>query len=128
VPYLLALLRSKSFNNVIAILPSCYDIEHNPGLWFSLCILVSSTNKTDCHDITEILLKVALNTINHKPNLLYIKIFNLFLFQTRKGDGKTIFDVYASDVSILPIMDFVPKDYGEDGQEFGFEAGPVCFY
>ena len=25
---------------------------------------ISSTNKTDCHDITEILLKVALNTIN----------------------------------------------------------------
>jgi hypothetical protein len=25
---------------------------------------VSCTNKTDCHDITEILLKVALNTIN----------------------------------------------------------------
>jgi hypothetical protein len=25
---------------------------------------VSSTNKTDCHDITEILLKVELNTIN----------------------------------------------------------------
>jgi len=25
--------------------------------------LASSTNKTDCHDITEILLKVALNTI-----------------------------------------------------------------
>jgi hypothetical protein len=29
---------------------------------------VSSTNKTDRHDITEILLKVALNTIN-QPNL-----------------------------------------------------------
>jgi hypothetical protein len=28
-----------------------------------LCIPVSSTNKTDYHDITEILLKVALNTI-----------------------------------------------------------------
>ena len=28
---------------------------------------VSSTNNTDRHDITEILLKVALNTINHKP-------------------------------------------------------------
>jgi cobalamin-dependent methionine synthase I len=26
---------------------------------------VSSTNKTDCHDITEILLKVVLSTINH---------------------------------------------------------------
>jgi hypothetical protein len=30
------------------------------GWWFSP---VSSTNKTDCHDITEILLKVALNTL-----------------------------------------------------------------
>ena len=29
--------------------------------------LVSSTNKTDCHNITEILLKVALSTI--KPKL-----------------------------------------------------------
>jgi hypothetical protein len=28
---------------------------------------VSSTNKTDCHDITEILLKVALNTITLTP-------------------------------------------------------------
>jgi hypothetical protein len=28
-----------------------------------LLALVSSTNKTDCHDITEILLKVALNII-----------------------------------------------------------------
>jgi hypothetical protein len=27
------------------------------------CTPVSSTNKTDCHDITEILLKVQLNTI-----------------------------------------------------------------
>jgi hypothetical protein len=31
---------------------------------FSLGTPVSSTNKTDCHDITEILLKMALNTIN----------------------------------------------------------------
>jgi hypothetical protein len=30
---------------------------------FSLGPPVSSTNKTDCHDITKILLKVALNTI-----------------------------------------------------------------
>jgi len=33
------------------------------GLWFSLCTLVSFANKIDRHDITEILLKVALNTI-----------------------------------------------------------------
>ena len=35
------------------------------GRWFSPVTPVSSTNKTDRHDITEILLKVALNT---KPN------------------------------------------------------------
>jgi len=33
------------------------------GRWFSPGTPVSSTNKTDCHDITAILLKVALNTI-----------------------------------------------------------------
>ena len=35
---------------------------------FSLGAWVSSTNKTDYHDKTEILLKVALNTITHNPN------------------------------------------------------------
>ena len=34
------------------------------GRWFSPSIPVSSTNKTGCHDIAEILLKVALNTKN----------------------------------------------------------------
>jgi hypothetical protein len=33
------------------------------GRWFSLGFPVSSTNKNDSHDITEIVLKVALNTI-----------------------------------------------------------------
>ena len=37
---------------------------------------VSSINKTDHHDKTEILLKVALNTINHQPTILHLqKIF-----------------------------------------------------
>ena len=35
-------------------------------MWFSPGRPVSSTNKTDRHDITEILLKVALNTIKQK--------------------------------------------------------------
>ena len=35
--------------------------------WFSLGILFTSTNKTDHHDITEIMLKVALNTITLTP-------------------------------------------------------------
>ena len=38
------------------------------GRWFSLGPPVSSTNKTNRHDITEILLKVVLNTIKQKNN------------------------------------------------------------
>jgi hypothetical protein len=34
-------------------------------LWFSPGTPVSSTNKIDRHDMTEILLKVALNTTTH---------------------------------------------------------------
>jgi hypothetical protein len=37
------------------------------GWWFTL---VSSTNKIDRHDVTEILLKVALNTITLTRNLI----------------------------------------------------------
>ena len=65
--------------------------------WFSPDTLVSSTNKTDCHDITEILLKVALNTNNqnipqawvtlvdfgyHGPFVFLLqKTFKLFSFE-----------------------------------------------
>ena len=38
------------------------------GWWFSPGTPVSSTKKTDRHDITEILLKVALNTITLTPD------------------------------------------------------------
>jgi len=44
------------------------------GLWFSPGTPVSSTNKTKRHDITRILLKVALNTIKTntlKPDLSF---------------------------------------------------------
>jgi hypothetical protein len=40
------------------------------GQWFSPGTPVSSTNKTDCNDITEIFLKVALNTITLTLNPL----------------------------------------------------------
>jgi hypothetical protein len=35
---------------------------------------VSSTNKTDCHDITEILLKVALSTIKQANKQKHFKV------------------------------------------------------
>jgi hypothetical protein len=52
------------------------------GQWFSLGTPVSSTNNTDRHDIAEILLKVALNTINlhpfpYKPPLKSLLVYQL---------------------------------------------------
>ena len=43
------------------------------ALLFSLGNAVSSTNKTDCHEITEILEKVALNTITITHSRAYSK-------------------------------------------------------
>ena len=37
---------------------------------YSLGTPVSSTNKTDRHDVTEILMKVALNTNNHQYHII----------------------------------------------------------
>jgi hypothetical protein len=50
------------------------------GRWFSLSILVSFTNKTDCHDITEILLKVALNTTTLTLTLTH-KLYHIMLYR-----------------------------------------------
>jgi hypothetical protein len=41
--------------------------DFSTGPWFSQSTQVSSTNKTDHHYITEILLKVVLNTITINP-------------------------------------------------------------
>ena len=54
-----------------------YLIQHYVIKWFSVGTPVSSTNKTNCHDITEILLKGALNTITHNPLFQVLSIFNL---------------------------------------------------
>jgi hypothetical protein len=54
----------------IYMMSSMFRAKYMTGRWFSQGTLVSSTNKIDCHDIAEILLKVALNTI--------ILILNIF--------------------------------------------------
>ena len=67
--------RGNSYFCFIVIVSYPYDLYVHvvcqwlaTGRWFSPGgTSVSSTNKTDHHDITEILLTVALNTIN--PNL-----------------------------------------------------------
>jgi hypothetical protein len=46
--------------------------------------LVSTTNKTDRHDVTEIFLKVALNTINQPANQMFAftESFDKFNYHT----------------------------------------------
>ena len=51
------------------------------GQWFSQRPPVSSTNKTDRHDRTEILLKVTLNTIKHTNKQSTFCLNALILFQ-----------------------------------------------
>jgi len=67
------------------------------GQWFSPSTPVSATNKTDCHDITEILLKVALNTITLTPSITFllsgsiIKIVIVFADEQKYVDTYFIF-------------------------------------
>jgi hypothetical protein len=46
------------------------------GGWFSPGTPVSSTYKTDCHDITEILLKVALNNLHIACTIMFPTSFS----------------------------------------------------
>jgi hypothetical protein len=55
------LIFSKSRKMQIKLKIKHYDFA--AGRWFFPDTAVSSINKFDCHDIAEILLKVALNTI-----------------------------------------------------------------
>ena len=57
------------------------------GRWFSPGSPVSSTNKTDRHDNTEILIKVALNTI-YQSERFYFKLILLNISVEKKGGGQ----------------------------------------
>ena len=84
-PSWLWLYGSWTYNNYLFKSCSCRGVLHTTLCdkfcqwlakvrWFSLGTLVSSTYKTDCLDIAEMLLKVALNTITHYPQ--FIRFFN----------------------------------------------------
>ncbi|NXO47703.1 CO5A1 protein, partial [Aramus guarauna] len=46
---------------------------------------------------------------------------------TRKGFGRTVLEVTTPRLEQLPLLDLRVTDFGESGQMFGFEVGPVCF-
>ena len=50
------------------------------GWWFSPGTPVSLTNKTDCHDITEIFLKVK----HHNPNPIFLRQTNRVNLKMKK--------------------------------------------
>jgi hypothetical protein len=58
------------------------------GRWFSPRSPVSPTNKTDLHDITEILLKVALNTTKQTSKTFIYLYFIIFLIRLHARDEK----------------------------------------
>ena len=63
--------------------------------WFSTSTPVSSTNKTDRHGITEILLKVVLNTINQTKRPIDFSRISYFL---KISQRKPVIIIYLSNV------------------------------
>lgn len=48
--------------------------------------------------------------------------------QGRGQGGSTIFEIKTDKLDRLPITNFMPMDYGDPWQKFGYEAGPICFH
>ena len=76
------------------------------GWWFSMGTPVSSTNKTDCHDITEILLKVTLNNTKQTNCLLkycdsWMKVFIVFTFKMFKCEAPTYYLLWVVIIKSL---------------------------
>ena len=66
----------------------------------SVVFSVSSTNKTDCHDITEIWLKVALNTIKQTNKQVLKKTLSWCIKMTIRVDYNSSYLHYNRNCSI----------------------------
>jgi hypothetical protein len=85
--------------------------QFNGFLWY---YMVSSTNKTDCHDITEILLKVALNTI--PAPFIAILLSSTWIYQVTCSNKSSVLDInkkllqyqqYVSSYCRKPILNLL---------------------
>ena len=82
------------------------------GRWFFPDPPVSSTNKTDRHDIAEILLKVALNTIKQTNTHTCICILNSSYIQCeRKLDFNSDVDRYICISNLIKIRSSIALGY-----------------
>lgn len=45
----------------------------------------------------------------------------------RSDKGETVFEFRTKRLNKVPVVDFMPVDYGGPNQAFGFSIGPVCF-
>ena len=87
--------------------------------WFSPGTPVFSTNKTDHHDITEILLKVALNTINQTnldnwifERILHVHILSLLHKETLVTDGLILCNIKMVHF-LCRILVGAPRDFDQ---------------
>ena len=80
---------------IMIIKNGCMGLWLAAGRWYSPGTPVSSANKTDRHDIAEILLNVALSTISHA---IKSQIVNL---KPESSDGW--FDMYTSNDFALHV-------------------------
>jgi len=96
------------------------------GRWFSQGTPVSSTNKTDCHNITEILLKMAWNTINlPKKNPRNLPILHLTFCFTAANSNCLSTDFVCHDRRLCIPQRYVCDNYTNcvDGSD---ESPSVC--
>ena len=82
--------------------------RHAAGRWFSPHTPVSFTNKTDHHDITEIVLKVVLTTINQTHQLfsqnqirILLYLFFIIPFRDTLTYDKILFEVMSGKLSFI---------------------------
>ena len=88
-PYLCCMFESRSGRSV-----QHYVIKLVSDLRQVVVFSVSSSNKTDCHDINEIVVQVTLSTIKQTNNIYtgdFILFFHAFIFRADNYYGSTIY-------------------------------------
>ena len=104
------ILISTRLDNMYRVHVFFFNISYRQVLWFSLGTVVSSTNKTDCHNITEMWLHIKCkSTFRLWKNIGHIFEFFFWLF--------FVFNITFSNISVTSISwrpVLVVEEAGED--------------